>query len=139
MQKSNHLHNNIRHVGQEFSKPDAIFDEYVYVGVSEYLEHVEHTESVLVQSLDGPITCHEIVNTVCKMKNNKSGGLDDLVMEMVKHSLTTLLPCSHALYNNILASSTCPDEWCKAVIFPLHKNVIFLCQITTEVFNYDCN
>jgi hypothetical protein len=96
-------------------------DEQFHADVSDYLDNVDLAESPHIAELDDPITCDEIVNTVCKMKNNKAGGPDGLEIEMVKNSMTTLLPCLHALYNNILISGILPEEWCKAVIFPLHK------------------
>jgi hypothetical protein len=87
------------------SDAEFVVGERFYSDVSAYLGNVEHAESVLVEELDDPMTFDEIVNTVCKLKNSKAGGPGGLDIEMVKHYLTTLLPCVYALHNNIFQAT----------------------------------
>ena len=57
------------------------------------------------------------------LKNNKSAKLDGIKTdhEMLKNSLTYLLPCIVKLCNLILSSGVYPENWTMGYIKPLYK------------------
>lgn len=55
------------------------------------------------------------------MANGKSGGIDGVIIEMLKTSLNIVEPYLRHLYNAILESGNYPEQWSKAVLVPLHK------------------
>ena len=56
------------------------------------------------------------------MANGKSCGIDGIVKEMLKSSLHITGPYLSHLYNAILKSGKFPQQWCNAVLVPIHKN-----------------
>ncbi|KAK6181893.1 hypothetical protein SNE40_009671 [Patella caerulea] len=76
---------------------------------------------VVSDILDNPISHNEIIKALNKMKTGKSGGEDGLVIKMFKTTIDILLPWLCLLFNKILISSTFPDSWSRAVIYPIYK------------------
>jgi hypothetical protein len=74
-----------------------------------------------IQELNDPITTDEIVRCVRSMSNGKSSGIDGIVIEMLKASLHVTEPYLRHLYNSVLNTGKFPEQWCKAVLVPIHK------------------
>ena len=72
--------------------------------------------------LNRPFTPQEIVEAISKLKNNKSGGSDQIINEFLKHSRHEFAPCYTRIFNLILESGHMPDDWCQSVIRPIYKN-----------------
>ena len=63
----------------------------------------------------------EIQNSIAKLKNNKSSGLDSIRNEMIKSGAKLLLPCLKKLFNLIFSSGHYPSAWAKGYISPIFK------------------
>lgn len=71
--------------------------------------------------LNMQISYEEIVHCVKQMSNGKSGGIDGIIIEMLKSSLHVTGPYLLHLFNSILNSGKYPEKWTKAILVPLHK------------------
>ena len=71
--------------------------------------------------LNGPISITEIVNSVQRLKNEKSPGPDELIGEFFKFSIDVLLPYLHIIFNRIFDSGEFPRDWSKGIIVPIFK------------------
>ena len=85
----------------------------------------------ITQELNSLITSEEIVNCIRNMSKGKSGGIDGIIIEMLKCSLHITEPYLRHLYNVILDTGKYPEQWTKAVLVPLHKS-----GSTAELNNY---
>ena len=72
--------------------------------------------------LDYVITEKEINEAIKTLKNNKSGGFDAIINEMLKSSQVYLLKCFKKLFNKVLTSGEFPEIWAKGFIVPIYKN-----------------
>ena len=72
--------------------------------------------------LNRPFTPQEGVEAISKLKNNKSGGSDQIINEFLKHSRHEFAPCYTRIFNLILESGHMPDDWCQSVIRSIYKN-----------------
>jgi hypothetical protein len=50
--------------------------------------------------LDSEISEKEMLAAVKELKNNKAAGVDCIKNEMIKHSISFILPCLKMLFNN---------------------------------------
>ena len=71
--------------------------------------------------MDDIIKDEEIKNSISKLKNNKSSGLDSIRNEMIKSGANILLPCLNKLFNLIFSSGHYPSAWAKMYISPIFK------------------
>ena len=62
--------------------------------------------------LNRPFTPQEIMEALAKLKNNKSGGSDQIINEFLKHSRHEFAPYYTRIFNLILESGHMPDDWC---------------------------
>ena len=62
------------------------------------------------------------MEALAKLKNNKSGGSDQIINEFLKHSRHEFAPYYTRIFNLILESGHMPDDWCSSVIRPIYKN-----------------
>ena len=72
--------------------------------------------------LDNTISKSEISNTIGKIKNEKSPGLDRVSNKMIKHSQTVLLPILHKNFNKCLTYDYYPTSWSSGYITAIYKN-----------------
>lgn len=84
--------------------------------------------------LNSSITDKEILHAVKDMKNNKTCGLDGIKNEMLKTSITHILPCLNKLFNYILSSGHYPAEWKLGYITPIYKMENQMTPLTIEVY-----
>ena len=71
--------------------------------------------------LNGPITYDEIRKCITSMKNDKSPGKDRIIIECYKMSLDVIIPKLNVLFNKIMEVGKFPNQWCLALITPIHK------------------
>ena len=76
------------------------------------LPHMEYEEI---------ITPKEVELSICKLKNGKAGGLDEVTAEILKNASHKLVPYFVKLFNNILSSCIFPDPWRTSILVPLYK------------------
>jgi len=81
--------------------------------------------------VNSPISLTEIKNVIKKLKTKKSPGSDGFVNEMFKCSSHVISNYLLELFNSILLSGNFPKDWCKGIIYPLHKK-----GAKSEVNNY---
>ena len=72
--------------------------------------------------LDELITSEEVQQTLKRMKNVKSPGLDGIPIEIYKALPTQMWYYIIHLWNSILDKGKMPREWCKGIILPIYKN-----------------
>lgn len=72
--------------------------------------------------LNGPITPDEILRAVKSLKNNKSPGLDNVLNEHLKSTVTLMCPLYVKLFNVILDTGIVPECWTLGNIRPIFKN-----------------
>ena len=83
---------------------------------------IDEEDPPSVDVLDSPITEEDIMRAVEHLKTNKAPGTDGIVAEMIKTSLSQILPFLVALFNRIFDTEEYPTEWTGAIIIPIHKS-----------------
>lgn len=87
----------------------------------ERIMHDNDNEGIPSQ-LNDPITSHEIMKCIRKLKNKKSAGVDYVLNEYIKTTKDVLCPLYEKLFNKILDTGVFPNEWLVGIIIPLYKN-----------------
>ena len=67
-------------------------------------------------------THQEMAEAITKLKNNKAGGLDQIINEFLKHSRSEFVQYYTKFFNLILESGHMSADWCQSVIRPIYKN-----------------
>ena len=68
-----------------------------------------------------PIGIAEVQVRVCKLKNGKGAGKDEITGEMLKGRGDRVVDWIWRLCNMAFESGVVPEDWSPAVIVPLHK------------------
>ena len=68
------------------------------------------------------ISENEILQAVKTLKNNKSTGVDDIVNEQTKTTVSYMLPIYVKLFNMIFDTGIIPENWTIGNIKPIYKN-----------------
>ena len=68
-----------------------------------------------------PIREEEIKETITKLKNNKSPGVDGFAGEYYRAFINDLSPILCRVYNDVLNTGDPPQSWSEAIITVLHK------------------
>ena len=71
--------------------------------------------------LDGELRKGEIEKCVCKLKNNKTGGSDGLVGELLKYGGGGMVDLLHQLLKVVWHEETVPKQWREGLIVNLFK------------------
>ena len=71
--------------------------------------------------MDTVLKDEEIQNSISKLKNNKSSGLDSIRNEVIKSGANIFLPCLNKLFNLIFSSGHHPAAFAKGYISPIFK------------------
>ena len=74
------------------------------------------------EDLETPITEQEIINSTKSIHANCSPGPDGICIEMLKETLTSILPYLTSLFNDIFNSGIYPADWGKNIICPIIQN-----------------
>ena len=74
-----------------------------------------------IESLDCPVSEEEVTESIRKLKQGKTSGLDNVLAEMLKSAGALLTPFLTECFNEIFKSGSYPDTWTRAVIVPIHK------------------
>ena len=64
------------------------------------------------QILNKPFTEIEVRKAIKTLKNNKCGGIDLILNEVIKNSPDILIEIMVKLFNVILDSELIPTDWC---------------------------
>lgn len=68
------------------------------------------------------ISENEILQAIKTLKNNKSPGVDDIVNEQIKTTVSYMLPIYVKLFNMIFDTGIIPENWTIGKIKPIYKN-----------------
>ena len=71
--------------------------------------------------LDGELRNRKIEKCVCKFKNNKTGGSDGLVGELLKYGGGGIVDLLHQLFKVVWYKETIPKQWREGPIVHLFK------------------
>ena len=63
----------------------------------------------------------EIEKCICKLKNNKTGGSDGLVGELLKYGGVGIMNLLHQLFEVVRHEETVPKQWREGLIVNLFK------------------
>ena len=77
-----------------------------------------------------------MTKSIRKLKQGNTGGLDNVLAEMLKSAGALLTHFLTECFKEIFKSGSYPDTWTRAVIVPIHKKGDTGLQITTEGFRY---
>lgn len=80
-------------------------------------ENVVHNNE---NQLEAP-SFDDLMEVLNKIKNNKSAGSDEIVMELIKYSDQDVLHRIHRLILEIWEKKEMPEEWYEALICPIYK------------------
>jgi bisphosphoglycerate-dependent phosphoglycerate mutase len=75
-----------------------------------------------VDLLISEITEDEVIKAAKNLKNSKAPGLDDIINEYLKTTVTKCLPYYVKLFNLIFGSGESPDSWTLGIIKVIYKN-----------------
>ena len=84
----------------------------------------DNTQNTIFSSEDinREITTDEILKAVKGLKNNKSPGIDDIINEQIKNSITIMMKIYLKLFNAVFNSGVIPESWTLGIIKPIYKN-----------------
>ena len=85
-----------------------------------YLRNI--TQDHESEDLDIPISDQEIINSTKSIHTNRSPGPDGVCIEMLKETLTTILPYLKVLFNDSFNSGIYPEDWEESILCPIYKN-----------------
>ena len=71
---------------------------------------------------DEIFTLEEVIQSLRRIRNNKSPGFDSIINYFLKNSPKNVLKLVVALFNIILHTGRVPTQWCIGIILPLYKN-----------------
>ena len=100
---------------------DEVHNDHVTEYINWHKENCEECENGGNDTLNHYVTIEEVHEAIVNLANKKSPGTDGIVNEILKDGKTILVPLITRLFNSILYSGIYPDEWCKAIIVPIHK------------------
>jgi hypothetical protein len=75
-----------------------------------------------VDLLNSEITEDEVIKAAENLKNSKAPGLDDIVNEYLKTTVTKFLPFYVKLFDLIFDSGESPDSWTLGIFKAIYKN-----------------
>ena len=76
---------------------------------SDFLSNANHTN--LNTSINKPFPDIEIIAAVKILKNNKSSGIDNILIEHLKTSIHIMTPVYTKLFNIIFDTGLVPESW----------------------------
>ena len=82
---------------------------------------IDETETILNPELDSEITNTELLNAIMHQKNNKSPGIDNLIVETLKISFDIISPFLLKLFNRLFSNGEYPKAWGEGIIVPIFK------------------
>ena len=90
-------------------------------------EGIEHDDLDLVNNeindeINQTISENEILHIVPSLKTNTAPGLDGIVNEQIKSTISYMSPMYVKLFNIIFDSGIMPDAWTVGNIKPIYKN-----------------
>ena len=93
-------------------------------GLSAGTQNVYDNErcTMLIEELNATITPEEVLQATKTLKNNKSPGLDNVLNEHLKSTITVICPLYVKLFNVIFERGTVPESWTLGNIKPIFKN-----------------
>ena len=94
---------------------------------------------------DQPISKHEVLNALKRVKNSKAPGPDGIIGELLKYSGNIVVDFLVKFYNALFDQGVYPDQWTESIIFPLFKKGdvndpnnyrgISLCDISGKIYS----
>jgi len=100
------------------------FDEIVHNYMSSHdINCNECKESVNVDNsiVNKDISLGEIEDVIDGLVINKAPGIDGINNEILKKSKLVIVPMLCSLFNKLLDTGCYPEDWCTAIVVPVHK------------------
>ena len=105
----------------------AIDDEFAHnveMFMAWHGENCEECNNDLFDSNDTinkDITLVEVEKAIDSLDRKKPPVIDGITNDILKNTKLVIVPMLCSLFNKILEDASYPDEWCSAIIYPIHK------------------
>ena len=96
------------------------FPSYSSTSDTEYVPDFSNDENN--ELINQPVTENEILTAVRSLKTNKSPGVDNIVNEQIKATISYMLPIYLKLFNIVFDTGIIPEDWTLGNIKPIYKN-----------------
>ena len=83
-----------------------------------------------------PITEQEVENSIKRLSNRKTPGIDGITSELIKAGGDMMIKILTILFNKIINTEKSSEDWSKMIITPIHKKGDKLNPITTKLLHY---
>ena len=77
--------------------------------------------STIDKFLNKVLSKNELEKNIKRLKNGKAPGQDRISNEMIKASYPVIHKAYLKLFNLIFSSQHVPENWCKSIVTPIHK------------------
>ena len=69
-----------------------------------------------------PVQAADVILAISKLKNTKSTGHDQIVLQYIKESLMVTIPNITLIINTSMVTKVFPKPWKHSIIIPIHKS-----------------
>jgi hypothetical protein len=92
-------------------------------------EPIKKPEFDHMTSLCDDFTMEEMIHTISTLSNNKAAGISGITYEDIKHLHEDFKEYIRNFFNTILQFQIYPDDWSRALLFPIPKPKAWDCKI----------
>ena len=88
-----------------------------------YVNHLQCNNELFDNNdtINKDITLVEVEKAIDSLDRKKAPGIDGITNDILKNAKLVIVPMLCSLFNKILEDGNYPDEWCSAIIYPIHK------------------
>jgi hypothetical protein len=86
-----------------------------------YVSGIRQIEVHMAELLEPGPSLLEVEIAVAKLKQYKSPGSDEILVELIQAGGEILLSVIHKLINSVWNKEEMPDQWKESIIVPVHK------------------
>ena len=115
------LQNHYQDLGK--SSEDDVFDEEWRQEVENKAEECSNMSHSVDGDLDGEIEQAEIARCLRSLKNNKTGGSDGLVGELMKYGGMRMIDLLRQLFSVVWHEEIVPPQWREGLIVNLRRGI----------------
>ena len=93
---------------------------------------MKQCQAIEIEDLDRPVETDEVLRAVNRLKFKKASGTDDVMAELIRGIGSAVIEFMKPFFNKLLKTGTYPTLWSRAIIVPVHKNMIKTRPVITE-------
>ena len=88
---------------------------------SQFYKNAEPLPQIPPTPMTIPFTSKEVQNAVKSLKNNKSPGNDEIIVELIKYAPTEIHEMIASIYNDMAGKGECPKEMTQGLLCAIQK------------------